>query len=256
MDMRRKATVLLAIYIFSVAVASLIPYAPRPTGPTNPLEDYVSVSVCEILQHPSAWVNKTVAVEGNLSGSADRMFIPEKRPLWIYELTFNGSTIGLDRIGRGDYSSTPARIYGVVRERRVDIGFLDPVNGTFMWPSPSPHWISYYYIEAERIELLSTVELTSVDEIILNPLVWVNKTVVVEGVLSGPFGHVCEDAPPWDYCLGSNGTIGVLWRESRAYISSPRVRIRGVVRQGVMAAGIWPFPATCYYIEAETIDIL
>jgi hypothetical protein len=116
-------------------------------------------------------------------------------------------------------------------------------------------FVSAVAASLEIFALRSTVELTSVREIMLNPSVWVNKTVVVEGSLCGPMGHVAEDAPPWNFELSSNGTIGVVWYDSHMY-SSTIVRIRGVVRQGTRAGGIWPFPAECYYIEAKTIDIL
>jgi hypothetical protein len=101
----------------------------------------------------------------------------------------------------------------------------------------------------------ATVQSTPVGDILLNPSAWVNRTVVVEGSLSGPFGHVAEGAPPYDYELSSNGTIGVLWKGSDTQYTSANVRIQGVVRQGRTADGLWP-SVTCYYIEAETVDIV
>jgi hypothetical protein len=103
--------------------------------------------------------------------------------------------------------------------------------------------------------LRANVQLTPVSDILLNPSAWVNRTVVVEGSLTGPFGHVAEDAPPYNYELNSNGTIGVLWSRSDTQCSSTHVRIQGVVRQGKKAAGLWPI-LVCYYIEAETVDIV
>jgi hypothetical protein len=101
----------------------------------------------------------------------------------------------------------------------------------------------------------ATVQLTSVGDIMLNPSAWVNKTVVVEGNLTGPLGSVPENAPPYNYELNSNGTIGVFWSGSDTQYSSANVRIQGVVRQGTRASGPWPV-LTCYYIEAETIDVV
>lgn len=156
MDMRKRVTVLLTVCILVTVVVSLELYVMRPVTSTSPLvEDNVSVG--EILQNPSAWVNKTVMVEGNLSGfffGFPEHVFTDYGMRWSYELTSNGSTIGVDHFSLGDFSSAPARVYGVVRERRVDIGSSEPVNGTLTWPSPYPHWISGYYIEAERIELL------------------------------------------------------------------------------------------------------
>jgi hypothetical protein len=114
--------------------------------------------------------------------------------------------------------------------------------------------VSVVVASLEIFALNSNVELTSVDDILLNPWDWVNKTVVVEGTLAGPMGYLVEEAPPWNYQVSSNGTIGVLLKGSQTY-SSIRARVHGVVRQGTRAAGIWPI-STCYYIEAETVDIL
>jgi len=240
---------LLIICIVSAVTASLEILALKSTVG---LPSVGLTSLGEILQNPSSWVNKTVVVEGNFSGCF--FYFPEKMD-WSYKLSSNGSTIGVSWHGSSDYSSAPARVYGVFREKRTPVDSWVFVNETLLVPGP-PKWSTSYYIEAERIELLPTVELTSVDEIILNPLVWVNKTVVVEGSLSGPMGYIAENAPPWNYQLCSNGTLGALWPNSHGHVySSTIVRIHGVVRQGTRAAGIWPI-STCYYIEAETIDIL
>jgi hypothetical protein len=144
--MKKKPMVLLTICILFVAVASLLLYTLRPTGQaqkqnptltsTNSLvEDYASIG--EILQDPSAWVNKTVVVEGNLSGFF--LYSPEDMD-WSYKLSSDEWTIGVAHISIGDYSSAPARVYGLVRERAR---------------YPYPFWHGgRYYIEAEKIELL------------------------------------------------------------------------------------------------------
>lgn len=146
--MRKKATVLLTICILFVGVASLELYVTRPTGQAqkqNPTVTSISplvednVSVGEILQNPSAWVNKEVVVQGNLSGFFG--YIPEAMD-WPYKLTSDGWTIGVAHDSLGDLSSASARVYGVVRERRA------PALGDPFWGGGS------YYIEAERIELL------------------------------------------------------------------------------------------------------
>jgi Tfp pilus assembly protein PilV len=128
--MKKKPMVLLTICILFVAVASLLLYTLRPTGQaqkqnptltsTNSLvEDYASIG--EILQDPSAWVNKTVVVEGNLSGFF--LYSPEDMD-WSYKLSSDEWTIGVAHI----------------RERAR---------------YPYPFWHGgRYYIEAEKIELL------------------------------------------------------------------------------------------------------
>jgi hypothetical protein len=110
----------------------------------------------------------------------------------------------------------------------------------------------------ELNDLLSVAGATYVDikEINLNPSAWVNKTVVVEGNLTGPLVFITENAPPWNYELSSNGTrIGVLWNRDDVY-NSANVRVSGVVRQGRRAGGLLEPPPICYYIEAERIDML
>jgi hypothetical protein len=100
----------------------------------------------------------------------------------------------------------------------------------------------------------TVVQITSVDEIMLNPSAWVNKKVLVEGKLNGPLFFIPEDMPPWNYELSSNGTIGVRWNGNDIY-NYVNVRVYGVVRQGTRG-GIWFPPQICYYIEAKIIDML
>lgn len=115
--------------------------------------------------------------------------------------------------------------------------------------------VSVFMASLNLFAFRATVQATSVDEIRLNPSAWVNKEVVVEGKLTGPLVFVPENAPPWNYELSSNGTLGVLWNSSSVY-NSISVRVYGVVREGRQAGGLVEPPPICYYVEAERIDIL
>lgn len=107
---------------------------------------------------------------------------------------------------------------------------------------------------------------TSIGEINSNPSTWVNKTVVVEGKLSGPSAYIPEAAPPWNYELfGPNETIetlgkpetvaiGVLWNGEDHY-AFENTRVVGVVRKGNWGY-LWGEHPVCYYIEAKKIDRL
>jgi len=101
----------------------------------------------------------------------------------------------------------------------------------------------------------SIIPTIPLEMIMSNASAWVNKTVVVEGNLSGfVHAHIPEDMN-WDYTLSSDGwTIGV--ERVRGYYSSVPVRVQGVFRQETRAGGIWPFPSTYYFIEAERLDFL
>ncbi len=93
----------------------------------------------EIALNPSACVNKEVVVEGNLTGPL--VFIPENAPPWNYELSSNGTRIGVLWNRDDVYNSANVRVSGVVREGRRAGGLLEP--------PPICH-----YIEAERIDML------------------------------------------------------------------------------------------------------
>lgn len=91
-----------------------------------------------IMNDPSAWVNRTAVVEGNLTGPL--VFIPEGAPPWNYELNSNGTTIGV-LWKQGDvYDSANVRVSGVVRQGRRAGGDIPPEI--------------VYYVEAERIDML------------------------------------------------------------------------------------------------------
>jgi len=104
---------------------------------------------------------------------------------------------------------------------------------------------------------------SSIEEIIMsNPSPWVNKTVTVEGSLSGVLAFPSFESSPWNMELNfGNLTIGVslannvdtsLWNQTNQY-----VRIQGMMKKGEITytGNILP-PEVTYYIEAEVIESL
>ena len=103
----------------------------------------------------------------------------------------------------------------------------------------------------------SLPQATSVDEIVSNPSAWLNRTVLVEGNLSGPrlLRHLFS---PWQYNLSStSASIGVFWSTGVALNGSVVVEVYGVVRKVTVIESIDPLKATIvYYIEAEKVESL
>jgi hypothetical protein len=117
--------------------------------------------------------------------------------------------------------------------------------------------------EISQLNANNVTTLASINEITLDPSAWVNRTVVVEGKLNGPFAYFTSI--PWYYELSVNGTImsqdalgpnciGVdLGNKGSVYESANAVVI-GVVRKGeigTIVAGAQP--TITYYIEAENV---
>jgi hypothetical protein len=117
--------------------------------------------------------------------------------------------------------------------------------------------------QISQLNANNVTTLASINEITLDPSAWVNRTVVVEGKLNGPFAYVTSI--PWYYELSVNGTItpqnalgpnciGVnLGNKGGAY-ESVNVVVIGVVRKGeigTIVAGAQP--TITYYIEAEYV---
>jgi hypothetical protein len=109
----------------------------------------------------------------------------------------------------------------------------------------------------------SLQQATSVDEIVSNPSAWLNRTVLVEGNLSGP--RLLRQSPtnhsellfsPWQYNLSStSASIGVFWSTGVALNGSVVVEVYGVVRKVTVMESIDPPKATIvYYIEAEKVE--
>jgi hypothetical protein len=97
----------------------------------------LSSNVSNIMSDPSAWVNKTVVVEGNISFFMNWLYsVP-----WNYQLSSNGATIGVSWQGNIE-EGVNVLVLGVVTEGEVTI----PINGT-----PTHN---VYFIEAERIDKL------------------------------------------------------------------------------------------------------
>jgi hypothetical protein len=101
----------------------------------------------------------------------------------------------------------------------------------------------------------------SVDEIVTNPSVWVDKTVIVEGDLNGPFLFTPENRPPWNCILRShtsNNSIGVFWNKSNydAPYDSVNVTVYGVVRLRSSWGPIGPGdPTAAVYVDTDRIDV-
>lgn len=101
----------------------------------------------------------------------------------------------------------------------------------------------------------------SIEYIVSEPTIWVNKTVAVEGKLSGPFLYFTSIS--WYYELSTNGTampqtalgpncIGVdLGLRGRAY-SAENVVVTGIVRKGHIGT-LGHEDIVSYYIEAEFV---
>jgi hypothetical protein len=102
---------------------------------------------------------------------------------------------------------------------------------------------------------------SSIGDIIMrDPSAWVNRTVIVEGILSGLLVFPTFEHSPWDYELSSdNLTIGVSLsanvNTSSFWNSSGSVRIYGVVEKGEITFTFGPSEVT-YYIEAEAVEAL
>ena len=104
------------------------------------------------------------------------------------------------------------------------------------------------------------------DIITSDPSAWLNRRVVVEGNLSGPYDVFIPEAniPPYNYVLNTpSGSIGVLWNSSAATsVNSMKVTVYGVVRMGKVQTMLFEFPSgqriypTVYYIEAETVEFI
>jgi hypothetical protein len=104
----------------------------------------LSSNVSNIMSDPSAWVNKTVVVEGSIEYAYSYL----QAPPWNYKLSSNGATIGVSWQGNNDFLSkwvdtgVNVLVLGVITEGQV----TPPINGT--------HTYNVYFIEAETIDKL------------------------------------------------------------------------------------------------------
>jgi hypothetical protein len=105
---------------------------------------------------------------------------------------------------------------------------------------------------------IPTQQVTSINEIVSNPSAWVNRTVVVEGNLSGPMFFMASEYSPYEYELGSESAkIGISWSGDNWTKNSVAVTIYGVVREGMdinsLAVNQTPITTIVYYIEANKV---
>jgi hypothetical protein len=107
-----------------------------------PIQQTTTVSI--ILSNPSAWVNKTVAVEGDID-----LFLPPGwwDPPYQYNLSFNGTTIGV--FWQGNRYNGNVLVKGVVTTGQWTGVF---VNGTKIYSTTFGPFV--YFIQAERINIL------------------------------------------------------------------------------------------------------
>lgn len=108
---------------------------------------------------------------------------------------------------------------------------------------------------------------SSIEDMVLSdPSDWVNRTVIVDGNLSGMFVPVLEHLPYNYDLISSNQTIGVSLNPNMVTNSSfwyqviefsAPARIYGVVEKGEITttSNSHP-PQVTYYIEAETVEPL
>ena len=108
----------------------------------------------------------------------------------------------------------------------------------------------------DQLNWLLNVTTIPIETITSNPSAWVNRTVVVQGVLTElPLEAYLpwQLGPPWNHMLNSSKSIdqiGVLWNGSDDVFS--QVQISGIVRQGM--ENLNGTNTTVFYIEALTID--
>jgi hypothetical protein len=142
--MRKKTTILATACVIIVVVVFFEFYVFK-----TPTQQATTVNI--IMNDPSAWVSKTVVVEGNISYYINLL---EGMP-WNYQLSSNGATIGVSWQGNSDFlnganwtqlappnAGVNVRVLGVVTEGQV----TPPISGT-----PT---LNVYFIEAETIEPL------------------------------------------------------------------------------------------------------
>jgi hypothetical protein len=107
-------------------------------------------------------------------------------------------------------------------------------------------------------DLLNETVWMSLDELQANYLNYVNRKVAVEGNLTGPFGNIPENEPPWNYeWVNSDGTRNHLFgvfSPRDEILNSTHVIVIGVVKEGKYAWIGLLLPA--YFIDAETITVL
>ncbi|MGA2768914.1 MAG: hypothetical protein ABSF24_11470 [Candidatus Bathyarchaeia archaeon] len=133
--MGKKVTVLVTV-CFMIIVAVFFEFFVFRT----PVQQTISVD--EIASSPSAWLNRTVLVEGNMSGPS--LFLqPEMFSPWQYNLTSASAHIGVFwSTGVALNGSVPVKVYGVIKEVTVFSSLQPPVSSIV------------YYVNAEKVELV------------------------------------------------------------------------------------------------------
>ena len=136
--MRKKTTILATVCVIIVVVVFFEFYVFKTSTPQ-------ATTVSIVMSDPSAWVNKTVAVEGNISFYMTLVSMP-----WNYQLSSNGATIGVSWQRNYDFlfngtnwvNTANVLVLGVITEGQV----TPPISGA--------HTYNVYFIEAESIDTL------------------------------------------------------------------------------------------------------
>lgn len=157
-----KKTTILATTCIIIAVAVFFElYVFRPP----PMQQTIAVST--ITSDPSAWVNKTVVLEGNLDGPL--MMMGDSSVPYDYELNSSGQIIGLSfsasvnltsfysnqyfnsaTTNLTDHSLITIKVYLLNSTLRVRIYGI--VREGFVYSFNTPEIVTYY-IEAEKVEM-------------------------------------------------------------------------------------------------------
>jgi predicted PurR-regulated permease PerM len=93
-------------------------------------------------------------------------------------------------------------------------------------------------IQQKALNDLRNVTVATVDDIALNASAWLNKTVILEGRLSGPIVYAPEMVPPYDYLLfrynetfeNSTVSVGLTWNSVFNDYELANAVVIGVVR--------------------------
>ena len=155
--MRKKAVVLVTACVI-IAVAAFFEFYAFKT-PTPPQR---TTTLDEITSDPSAWVNRTVTVEGALSGPYPPLSNPfEPSVNFLFELSSGNQTVGISLNATlwngGDFwkqynydrvQTFSAIIYGLFKKGEANFTLGNLEGGP---PTITP--MVFYYIEAQRILL-------------------------------------------------------------------------------------------------------
>jgi DNA-binding transcriptional ArsR family regulator len=119
-----------------------------------------------------------------------------------------------------------------------------------------------------QVNLLRNWSSSITNMIMSDPSSWVNRTVIVEGDLTGIFVLPAFQSSPWyNKLVNGNQSIGVSFDANVRFVNSSTItfeqifgdyglaRIYGVVEKGIFCDS-WFGDSVTYYIEAEIVELL